>query len=42
MAYRTTKEEPNILLLTDHVCPANNPVYPRRMEPLCVSPIEIM
>ena len=41
VAYRTTKEEPSFLLLTDHVCPANNPVYPRGMEPFCISPIEI-
>ena len=41
IAYRTTKEEPTFFSLTDRVCPANNPVYPRGMEPFCVSPVEI-
>ena len=41
IAYRTTKEEPTFFSLTDSICPANNPVYPRGMEPFCVSPVEI-
>ena len=41
IAYRTTKEEPTFVSLTDSICPANNPVYPRGMEPFCVSPVEI-
>ena len=41
IAYRTTKEEPTFFDLTDKVCPANNPVYPRGMEPFSVSPQEI-
>ena len=41
VAYRTTKEEPTFIDLTDKVCPANNPVYPRGMEPFSVSPSEI-
>ncbi len=41
VAYRTTKEEPSFFVLTDKACPANNPVYPRGMEPFCVAPVEI-
>ena len=41
VAYRTTKKEPTFFSLTDAACPANNPVYPRGLEPFCVSPIEI-
>ena len=42
IAYRTTPKEPSFIDLTDTVCPDNNPVYPRGMEPFCVSPTEIM
>ena len=41
IAYRTTKKEPSFFVLTDNTCPANNPVYPRGLEPFCVSPVEI-
>ena len=41
IAYRTTKKEPSFFVLTDDTCPANNPVYPRGLEPFCVSPVEI-
>ena len=41
IAYRTTKKEPTFFVLTDHVCPANNPVYPRGMEPFSISTVEI-
>ena len=42
IAYRTTAKEPSFMDLNDTVCPDNNPVYPRGMEPFCVSPTEIM
>lgn len=41
IAYRTTKQEPSFFDLTDSQCPDNNPVYPRGMEPFCISPVEI-
>ena len=41
VAYRTTEKEPTFFSLTDAACPANNPVYPRGLEPFCVSPVEI-
>ncbi|XP_003391573.1 PREDICTED: betaine--homocysteine S-methyltransferase 1-like [Amphimedon queenslandica] len=41
IAYRTTPKEPSFMDLTDSICPANNPVYPRGMEPFCISPVEI-
>ena len=41
IAYRTTKKHPTFFSLTDCHCPENNPVYPRGMEPFCISPAEI-
>lgn len=41
IAYRTTKQEQCFFDLTDSKCPENNPVYPRGMEPFCISSVEI-
>jgi betaine-homocysteine S-methyltransferase len=41
VAYRTTPEEPTFFHLTDPGCPANNPPYPRGLQPFGVSPVEI-
>ena len=41
IAYRTTLENRSFFDLKDECCPENNPVYPRGMEPFCVSPVEI-
>lgn len=41
IAYRTTFKNRTFMDLKDECCPENNPVYPRGMEPFCVSPVEI-
>ena len=41
VAFRTTKEAPVFFSFTDSACPANNPVYPRGMQPFSASPVEI-
>ena len=41
IAYRTNKEEPTFLTLTDKVCPENNPVYPHGLSAFFVSEVEI-
>ena len=41
IAYRTTPKQPSFFALTDETCPGNNPVYPRGLEPFCISPVEI-
>ena len=42
IAYRTTKEEPIWMKLTDKCCPDNNPVYPHGLDAFYVSEVEIV
>ena len=41
IAYRTTFENRTFFDLVDKCCPENNPVYPRGLEPFCISTVEI-
>ena len=42
VTFRTTKEEPTWLYLTDKGCPENNPVFPNGIDAFYVSEVEIV